>query len=137
MNSALSALEGNWELIKAEMGGERAPEVLSRRTTLRLAENQYWVYFDGLVTDHGLTEEGAAGRAKTLLLRGTDGPNVGRILYCIYQHVGDRLRICYGLDGVMPDRFATREGEARSLATYRRMSAASSAAENSFDDTVD
>lgn len=134
MNSALSALEGTWELIKAEMAGETAPEILSRRTTLRLAENQYWVYFDGLVTDHGLAEKGGASGFKTLTLRGTDGPNVGRILYCIYQHVGDRLRICYGLDGVMPDRFTTREGEARYLATYRRMSTASPTEEDSFRD---
>jgi hypothetical protein len=38
----------------------------------------------------------------------------------LYQLAGDRLRVCYGLDGVTPDAMATRARDQRYLATYAR-----------------
>jgi len=114
-------LDGTWELLKAEMAGEAAPEELSTRTRLRLADGLYWVFFDGLLTDRGRFETSEGTNAKALQLRGLEGPNEGRTLPCIYRHNGERLRVCYGLDGVAPIRFATAAGEARYLATYRRI----------------
>lgn len=108
-------------MIRAESGGESAPELVVQRTELELRAGEYLVRFDGRTMDRGTFESGAGSDPKTLLLRGLAGPNAGRTIPCIYQLVGDRLRVCYGLDGREPAAFVTRGGEARYLATYRRL----------------
>lgn len=111
---------GMWELIKAEMDGESAPDELSRRTQLRLTEAEYCVYFDGEVMDRGTIRTVDASR-KTLQFHGVDGANCGRTFCGIYQNNGDRLRICFGLDGREPTEFTTAGGQSRYLAMYRRV----------------
>lgn len=110
-------------MIRAEQAGEAAPELVAERTQLELRAGHYAVRFDGTVMDRGTFEIGGTPDVRTLLLRGLAGPNAGRTLPCIYQLAGDRLRICFGLDGVAPLRFATTEGDSRYLATYRRTEA--------------
>jgi uncharacterized protein (TIGR03067 family) len=107
-------------MVRAEMNGESAPELIAQRTQLELIGDRYFVRFDGQITDRGTFELSANIEAKTLVLRGKTGPNAGRTIPCIYQLVGDRLRICYGLDGLAPTEFATAEKQPRYLATYRR-----------------
>jgi hypothetical protein len=74
------------------------------------------VSFAGEVADRGtyILEDGR------LTLTGIAGPNQGRTIPCILQLVGDRLRVCYGLDGVLPTSFTTTPGVEHYLATYRR-----------------
>lgn len=115
-----SALEGVWEMVRAELSGEAAPEVVVQNTILELAADEYRVRFRGEVMDQGSFEPAAA--PATLLLRGTTGPNSGRSIPCLFQINGDRLRICYGLDGSQPNAFKTSAGEARYMATYRKVS---------------
>jgi hypothetical protein len=38
----------------------------------------------------------------------------------LFQLVGDRLRICYGMDGTAPTGFVSPPGSTHYLATYRR-----------------
>jgi uncharacterized protein (TIGR03067 family) len=109
-------LTGSWELIKAELAGEPAPDMLALRVVLELTSITYTVRFAGQVADHGtyiLTDQ-------TLTLAGTHGPNEGRIIPCLLQQRGDLLRICYGLDGNLPAGFTTKPGTQHYLATYRR-----------------
>ena len=114
-----SPLDGNWELIRAEMNGETAPELVEMGVELELAAGAYTVRFAGQVADRG-TFELTAGAGKTLVIRGLEGPNAGRTIPCIYQQVGERLRVCYGMDGVAPTGFATAPGASHYLANYRR-----------------
>jgi uncharacterized protein (TIGR03067 family) len=110
------SLIGRWEMIKAELAGEHAPDLLALRVELELSAGTYAVSFAGKVADRGTyVLEGEA-----LVLTGTDGPNRGRTIPCILQLAGDRLRVCYGLDGTAPTAFATRAGVQHYLATYRR-----------------
>lgn len=113
-------LEGLWEMIRAEMAGEEAPELLAQKTEVEMTPTEYIVRFDGQVADRGSYELGGTIEVRTMILRGAEGPNAGRTIPCIYQLVGDRMRICYGLDSVTPTEFATTEGDHRYLATYRR-----------------
>jgi uncharacterized protein (TIGR03067 family) len=115
-----SKLEGAWQMIRAELAGEKAPELVATRTEVVLAAGTYQVRFDGRVVDRGSYELGAAVDLHTMILRGAAGPNAGRTIPCIYQIVGDRLRICYGVDGRAPADFTTSETQPRYLATYRR-----------------
>ncbi|MDQ5979370.1 MAG: hypothetical protein QG602_2344 [Verrucomicrobiota bacterium] len=116
-----TALTGRWEMTKAELAGEAAPEILELRVVLELTAVTYAVSFAGQVADRGTYV--VSGDALTLT--GTEGPNQGRTIPCILQHRGDLLRICYGLDGTAPTEFATKPGTQHYLATYRRKVASS------------
>ncbi len=105
-----------WEMTRAELGGEDSPDLLALRVELELTADTYVVRFAGKVADRGTYSLAAS----TLTLTGTDGPNQGRTIPCIFQLAGDRLRICYGLDGTAPSAFATSAGTQYYLATYRR-----------------
>lgn len=111
-----TGLAGRWEMIKAELAGENAPDMLALRVELELTALTYVVRFAGQVADRGTyVLDGQA-----LTLTGTEGPNQGRVIPCILQQVGDRLRVCYGLDGTAPTEFRTKSGVQHYLATYRR-----------------
>jgi uncharacterized protein (TIGR03067 family) len=112
----MSSLAGTWEMIRAEQGGAESPELVALRVELDLTTDTYLVRFAGQVADRGTFTVAESA----LTLTGTDGPNRGRTIPCIFQLAGDRLRICYGLDGTAPTAFATAAGTPHYLATYRR-----------------
>ena len=120
MTAAPAALCGRWEMIRAEHAGEPSPELVSLRVELRLTADTYAVHFAGELADCGTFTAEPAGDHPALILHGTKGPNAGRSIPCIYQLMGNRLRICYGLDGITPAAFATSAGTQLYLATYRR-----------------
>ncbi len=113
-----AGLPGRWEMIKAELAGEDAPDLLALRIELELTAVTYVVRFAGEVADRGTYVRDG----HSLTLTGTAGPNQGRIIPCILQQVGDRLRVCYGLDGTAPTEFTTKTGVQHYLATYKRKS---------------
>jgi hypothetical protein len=51
---------------------------------------------------------------------GARGVNAGRTIPSIFQLTGDRLRICFGLDGKTPATFVSARGSDHYLVTYRR-----------------
>jgi len=115
----MTPLDGTWEMIRTEHRGENSPELVALGVELEISGNTYAVRFGGRIADRGRFE---LGGDNTLTLTGTEGPNSGRTIPCIYQLAGDRLRVCYGLDGTMPAEFATAAGSSHYLATYRRES---------------
>ena len=115
-----AALNGIWEMIRAESGGEPSSNLAALRVELHLTATTYEVHFGGELADQGTYSGAPAETHATLILCGTKGPNAGRTLPCIYQLVGERLRVCYGLDGSTPTEFATSPGSSHYLATYRR-----------------
>lgn len=116
----MSPLDGHWRMVRAELDGESAPDLVVQRTELTFEQGTYVVRFDAQISDRGTFELSANLETKTLILHGQSGPNAGRTLPCIYQLAGDRLRICYGLDGIAPTGFTTGPRQQRYLATYRR-----------------
>lgn len=113
-------LEGTWQMIRAELAGEAAPALVSQKTTVTLVAGTYEVRFAGEVVDRGSYEVSATLGIAALVLHGHDGPNAGRTIPCRFQLKGDRLRVCYGLDGAMPTEMSTQTNQQRYLATYRR-----------------
>ena len=113
------ALTGRWQMIRAELAGEAAPEIVTSRMILEIGAGTYAVSYADQISDSGTWEPGTA--EGTLILRGRSGPNSGRRIPCLYQQAGDRLRICYGLDGIAPVDFATTGLAGRYTATYRRI----------------
>ena len=115
-----AALAGSWTMIRAELEGEAAPELVAQKTVLLFDATSYAVIFDGEAMDRGTYELAGPTDARTITLKGDSGPNAARLIPGIYQLVGDRLRVCYGLDGTSPTAYATAPGNRRYLATYRR-----------------
>jgi uncharacterized protein (TIGR03067 family) len=109
-------------MIRAEFEGEQAPELVTTKTTLEITAGTYSVWFDGQVSDRGSFAIAAGEMAGVIVLESTDGPNAGRTIRGIYQQKGDRLRVCYGLDGSVPTAFRAEPGAPHYVATYRRAS---------------
>lgn len=112
----MSNLHGTWRPVRAELDGEAAPDLALERMELLLQPDSYTVRFAGAVHDHGAYIQ----TETTLILTAQQGANSGRVIPAIYQLVGDRLRICYGIDGLAPTAFKTHAGSQRYLVTYRR-----------------
>lgn len=112
-------LIGRWQMIRAELAGEVAPELVTGRMVLELDADTYAVAYAGETSDSGQWEIGR--EEGTLILNGRSGPNAGRRIPCLYQQAGDRLRVCFGLDGVAPVDFATTGRAGRYTAIYRRL----------------
>jgi uncharacterized protein (TIGR03067 family) len=110
-----AGLAGTWEMVRAEQDGVVAEELVALRVELELTADRYVVRFAGEVADRGQYSV----KFNTLILVGTEGPNQGRTIPCIFQQKGNRLRICYGLDGVAPTTFTTSAGSSHYLAAYR------------------
>jgi uncharacterized protein (TIGR03067 family) len=115
-----AALDGVWAIVKAELAGEEMPELVAKKIEVELSGGAYVVRFDGQATDRGSYRLGATDVHHGMILVGVEGPNAGRTIPAIYQLAGDRLRICYGLDGIAPGNFSTAPGGQLYLATYRR-----------------
>jgi uncharacterized protein (TIGR03067 family) len=92
-----------------------------RNTTIEFACGKYHVHFGGVTTDTGTFEFGGNPKEKTMQFQGVEGPNSGRTIPCLYQLAGDRLLVCYGLDGVAPKEFPNVCLGAKYLATYHRV----------------
>ncbi len=128
------SIEGLWQMVRAELGGEKAPEMVVEKTQLELKDGHYAVWFAGEVTDRGTYELGSTKGAKTIVLNGTEGQNSGRTIPCIYQLTGHRIRIGYGLNGITPATITSPAGRTQYLATYRK---AQSNYQTSHKDTID
>lgn len=113
-------LEGTWRPLRAELNGELAPGMALEKMAVVLSAGAYHIEFGGERSDEGSYSVSVENEQIALTLRGTRGVNAGREIPCIAQLRGDRLRICYGLDGVRPDAFTAGPGSSRYLVVYRR-----------------
>ena len=112
----MSTLQGTWLPVRAELDGESAPSLALERMAFILSEGGYQVSFGGEVYDSGTFTHTEAA----LRMTARQGPHAGRVISAIYQLMGDRLRICYALDGTAPLDFKTAPNSRRYLVTYRR-----------------
>ena len=119
-DSTAPSLDGLWQPLRAELSGESAPPMVLEKMTLTLRSGRYTVHFGGEVSDRGTFTHSPSEPHATLTLTGEHGANAGRTIPAIYQLVGDRLRLCYGLDGKLPAAFATDNTTRLYLVTYRR-----------------
>jgi uncharacterized protein (TIGR03067 family) len=110
-------------MIRAELAGELAPELVTAKTVLEFSAGEYRVLYAGEIHDRGSVRVVSATEPRQAVLHGILGPNAGRTIPCIFQLVGDRLRINYGLDGGRPTEFRGAADGSRYLAIYRRIAA--------------
>jgi uncharacterized protein (TIGR03067 family) len=111
-----ASLQGRWQPLYAEFDGEEAPAEVLQQTEFELNAGEYTVRFGGVAADQGTFEIGPAG----LTLRGTAGPNAGRVIPCLHKFIDDTLMVCFGLGGVRPEHYRTAPGGQLYLVTYQR-----------------
>jgi uncharacterized protein (TIGR03067 family) len=121
--SSAHSIEGLWQPLKAELSGETAPDMVLTRMTLTLRGGRYTVSFGGEISDQGAYALAPGEPFAEITLRGESGTNAGREIPAIFQLVGDRLRICFGLSGVRPTAFVATADTRFYLVTYRRNAA--------------
>ena len=114
----MNSIEGTWQPLYAELGGEEAPKMALEKMEIELTDGQYAVRFAGLTADHGTYTIDADGH---LSLHGVAGPNAGRTIPGIFRFVGETLSICYGLGGVRPEKFHTGQDPELYLVNYQRV----------------
>lgn len=119
MSQTPPSLIGRWQMLRAELNGEQAPELVTSKTELEFTATTYAVRYAGEVMDEGTYEVGPEPNLHSLILYGVSGTNRGRTIPCIYQRVGQRLRIAYGLEGRVPSNFAPHSGSGGYIASYK------------------
>jgi uncharacterized protein (TIGR03067 family) len=107
-------------MLKAELAGEPLPEFAASKIEVELGEGTYVVRLDGVIGDRGTYALAGEHTPRKMTLIGVEGPNSGRTIPCIYQLVGNRLRVCYGFGGTLPLEFSTTKDSPYYLATYQR-----------------
>jgi uncharacterized protein (TIGR03067 family) len=115
----MKELEGIWQPLYAELGGEEAPKMALEKMEIELADGKYAVRFAGLTADHGTYTVDAEGH---LTLHGVAGPNAGRTIPSLFKLAGETLSICYGLSGTRPAKFHTGHDPELYLVNYQRKS---------------
>lgn len=111
------AIQGTWEIVSAEIGGELFPVEAFNEVQLVLKEGTY-----KLAIDEGIYKLLDADGKKGIDVIGEKGPNKGKTIPAIYEIKGDSMKICYDLAGKSrPGKFETEKGTRQFLATYRRV----------------
>jgi uncharacterized protein (TIGR03067 family) len=87
---------------------------------LVIGAGTYAVHFGQEISDTGSYSLHLEADVHTITLVSKRGANKGRTIPSIYQLAGDRLRICFGLDGCLPASFAAPVGTRFYLVSYRR-----------------
>jgi uncharacterized protein (TIGR03067 family) len=108
-------------MLRAILNGEDAPELVTAKTILELTATTYSVHYDGQEMDGGTYETISGAGPFGLILRGQSGTNKGRVIPCIYQTMGERLRVAYGLDEKTPADFTTAPGRSHYVAIYKKL----------------
>jgi uncharacterized protein (TIGR03067 family) len=120
VNEEAKAMEGTWEFVSAELGGQKLPDEVLKTMTLVLRDGKYTVKSPG-PDDTGTVRLDPTRRPKELDVAGLEGPNKGKSFPAIYELDGDSLKVCYDLDGKKrPTEFKSAPGTKQFLATYKR-----------------
>ena len=99
-------VEGTWEMVYGEQGGEPLPGELVRRARLVLAAGRYAVRIgrDAFKGTHRLDP---SRQPKWIDVTASEGRLRGRTLLGIYEFDGSRLRVCFASPGqARPKTFA-------------------------------
>jgi uncharacterized protein (TIGR03067 family) len=113
--------DGTWIPVTATMNGVVLPAECLHDTRVLFTGEKYLATAKG-IRDYGTCQEDATTKPATVTIVGVEGPNAGRTLLSIYQVEGDRLTVCYDLQGVaFPTEFKAEVGSGHYLVTYRRL----------------
>jgi uncharacterized protein (TIGR03067 family) len=119
------AVEGTWQPITAEIGGQPVPDTILKSITLKLDDGKYEA-MAGTVPDKGTYTMDSDSKPRSMSITSTEGVNIGKTFPAIYElnrdnSNGDTLEICYDLSGAKrPAEFKSIAGTQLYLVTYSR-----------------
>lgn len=116
----LKALVGKWKVEKAELGGQDAMSFAKDVKLELLDGGKYKLDLLGQ-KDEGTFTVDPSKSPKEMDIKGTDGPNKGKTIKCIYKIDGDTATLCYELGGDgRPTKFETKPESKQFLVVYKR-----------------
>lgn len=111
------ALAGRWTPESATLGGRDLPVANFQGATLRMTAEDF--DFGGHKSRYKVISLTPPARMDITAL---DGPLAGHVAHAIFRLAGDRLTLCYRLDGGNPPSdFVSPPGSQIVLIRYRRM----------------
>lgn len=118
------ALQGLWQAVELEHGGEKAPAESVTKFQIRIKDNKIIFNPDTEKREHTF-ELDPKTNPKAMDLTPSDGPSKGQKLPCaIYKLDGDKLTICLdkeGKTGKRPTQFKTAAGDGFALLKFERV----------------
>ncbi len=119
VEEADSSVDGTWQGVSAELGGQKFPKPVAATIKLTLKDGKYEVLAES--PDRGTVTYDTKAKPKEMDIKGTDGPNKGRTILAIYERTGDKLTICYDLTGTSrPTEFKSLPKSKLFLVTYEK-----------------
>ena len=119
-NPEPAKLYGTWRPASGLLGGQELPMSALHAMTLTISEDGYVFETNGL-KDAGQVKFDLEVAPRHIDCTGVEGPNRGRTLVGIFKLDGDRLTICYNLEGnTRPADFKSPEGSQILLLSYDR-----------------
>jgi uncharacterized protein (TIGR03067 family) len=113
-------LEGTWQLVEGEVGGNKFPAAVVNGIKLTISPGKYVVTAE--TKDEGTVKYFPDASPKAMEITGTAGPNKGKTFPAIYELKGDSLTVCYDLSGkARPAEFKSKAGTELFLATYKKV----------------
>jgi uncharacterized protein (TIGR03067 family) len=121
-NAMPPGLEGTWAPIAASVSGKELIVSELRVKYLVLDGHDYNIVDrSNQVVDRGEYLVNDSARPWTIDIVGHDGPNAGRSMLAIFELAGDRLTVCYNLEGASrPAGLQADSGQMLLSITYER-----------------
>jgi uncharacterized protein (TIGR03067 family) len=111
---------GTWQLTKGVIAGNPMPEETAKKLKLELTDGKYKL-LGAESPDEGTWKLHLDKKPFGMDIKGTDGPNKGKTMLCIFELDGDNLKVCYDLSGKKrPVKFESKPKTLLFLAEYKR-----------------
>lgn len=116
----LAAMDGKWKPIAMQTGDTKFTKDQMKAIELVIEDGKYLVTANG-EKDKGTLKIDTKPEVKTMDIVGTDGPNKGKTFPAIYELDGDKLKICYALEGTKRPTEFKSTGAKTLLVTYEKV----------------
>ena len=113
-------IDGNWNAVIAELGGQHIDEEYLSVITLSISKDQCEIHIGGN-TDKGTLKFIPYVVPMAFDFTSNDGPNKGKVFKAIYKNAGGFLIVCYNtVGGDRPKTFVSTVENQFYLVRYKR-----------------
>ncbi len=114
----MNTLNAIWIIVSAQLSGQDITASFQNEK-LEIMDGAYKIWSGENISDSGILSY-PSGNAMDI--KGTNGPNKGKVFTCIYKMESEQLTICYNLaqNGIRPTEFVTTFENKFILITYQK-----------------
>ncbi len=113
-------LDGTWNAVEAQLGGQHIDEAYISAITLTVQNENYESNFGGKI-DKGTLKYFPYSVPMAIDVTGTEGPNSGKTIKAIYKSSGGYLFVCYNItNDERPKTFMSTPENQFYLVRYKR-----------------